>query len=57
MRCEKEYTAYYVFNAEGVPKCECGGTIRPDVVLYGEMLPDRAYNQSLIEINKADMLI
>lgn len=57
IKCEKDYTAEYVFNSNSIPLCECGGLIRPDVVLYGEMLPERAYNQSLLEISKADMLI
>lgn len=55
--CKKEYSADYVFNSIGIPKCECGGIIRPDVVLYGEMLPERAYNQSILELYNADMLI
>ena len=38
MKCGKEYSAEYVFNSVGVPKCECGGIIKPDVVLYEESL-------------------
>ena len=57
IKCEKEYDADFVFNSDNIPKCSCGGTIRPDMVLYGEMLPERAYNQSLLEIHNADMLI
>ena len=38
--CDKEYSAEYVFKSNGIPKCECGGVIKPDVVLYGESLPD-----------------
>lgn len=57
LKCNKEYDAKYVFNAKGVPKCKCGGTIKPDVVLYGEMLPDDAYMGGLQAVNNADMLI
>ena len=56
--CNKEYTASYVFKSNGVPKCSCGGTIKPDVVLYGEQLPDYDYTEGyLYNISKADMLI
>ena len=40
IKCHKEYDAKYVFNSKGIPKCECGGIIKPDVVLYGESLPE-----------------
>lgn len=56
MNCQKEYSAEMVFNSEGVPKCECGGIIKPDVVLYGEMLPE-SYSFAQGYIYKADMLI
>ena len=42
---------------KGIPKCSCGGTIKPDVVLYGELLPDKALNESINAISKCDMLI
>ena len=40
IKCGKEYSAKYVFNSEDIPRCECGSIIKPDVVLYGEMLPE-----------------
>ena len=41
MRCHKFYDGKYIFQeTEGVPKCECGGIIKPDVVLYEEGLDD-----------------
>jgi NAD-dependent deacetylase len=55
--CGKKYEAEYVFNSESIPKCSCGGIIKPDVVLYGEALPEREYNESLKIISEADMLI
>lgn len=57
MRCNKEYSASYVFSFNGIPKCNCGGIIKPDVVLYGEMLPDDAYINAQDSIYMADMLI
>ena len=54
--CGKEYTGGNIFKTKGVPKCECGGIIRPDVVLFGEMLPD-CFNDALKYISKADLLI
>ena len=57
LKCHKEYSAKNVFNSKGVPKCKCGGIIKPDVILYGEMLPDHDYMGGLLAISKADMLI
>ena len=57
VKCDKEYDAEYVFNSTSIPKCECGGTVKPNVVLYGELLPNDDYMSSLKAINEADMLI
>ena len=57
IKCNKEYSKDYVFNSNGIPKCKCGGIIKPDVVLYGEMLPEDAYENSIKAISKADMLL
>ena len=57
MRCHRFYSAEYIENSSGVPKCECGGTIRPDVVLYGENLPSGVLSRAVQAIEKADMLI
>lgn len=40
IKCGEEYSAEYVFNSEDIPRCECGSIIKPNVVLYGEMLPE-----------------
>ena len=57
--CGKEYDENYIFESKApVPKCtECGKTIRPDVTLYGEFLPEKAYQESITMIGKADCLI
>ena len=56
IKCNKEYSADYVFNSKGVPMCDCKGIIKPDVVLYGEMLPIE-YSTAQAYIYKADTLI
>ena len=56
MKCNKEYDGDIIFESKGIPKCSCSGTIRPNVTLYGEMLP----NDFLLAeeyISKADLLI
>ena len=57
MRCGKFYDFDYVKHSEGVPRCECGGMIKPDVVLYEEGLDDRTIQKSIDYIRNADMLI
>ena len=57
-RCGRKYPADYIFKCgESVPHCECGGMIRPDVTLYGEMLPEHAWIESRRLIAEADCLI
>ena len=55
-KCQEEYPGEYIFKAKGIPKCKCGGMVRPDVTLYGEMLPD-SYTKAANYISKADLLI
>ena len=57
MKCRKFYDAEYVFNSNGIPKCECGGIIKPDVVLYEEGLDDEIVENSIRAITNADLLI
>ncbi|MDO4864583.1 MAG: NAD-dependent protein deacylase [Ruminococcus sp.] len=57
MRCGKFYGPEYIFESEGVPKCECGGTIKPDVVLYEEGLDDATVNGAVNAMIGADTLI
>lgn len=56
-RCGKFYDAAYVKESEGIPRCECGGIIKPDVVLYEEGLDGRTIRNSVQAISEADMLI
>ena len=55
--CKKFYDAEYVFNSKEIPKCECGGIIKPDVVLYEEGLDDETVENAITAIANADMLI
>lgn len=55
--CGKFYDAQFILDSEGIPTCECGGTIKPDVVLYEEGLDDRIMSESVQSIRNADMLI
>lgn len=57
MRCGKKYDAHFVKNSVGIPTCDCGGTVRPDVVLYEEGLDSGIIQKSIQAISKADMLI
>lgn len=57
MKCHKFYTAEYIFNNIGIPKCSCGGIIKPDVVLYGENLNETTLANSILSIKNADLLI
>ena len=56
-RCGAFYDAQYILNSEGIPKCSCGGTIKPDVVLYEEGLDSDCINGAVRAIASADMLI
>ena len=57
MKCGKFYSAEYIKNSTGIPKCECGGVIKPDVVLYEEGLDDSTVSGALSAIQTADTLI
>lgn len=57
MRCGERYGLDAVMEAEGVPYCECGGIIRPDVVLYEEPLDQRVMQAAIEDIAAAKTLI
>ena len=56
-RCRKFHSADFVKNAPGVPKCDCGGTVKPDVVLYEEGLDQKTLENAVMAIYDADLLI
>ena len=55
--CHKFYPIEHIVNSSKIPKCECGGIVRPDVVLYEEGLDQIILNNSIKAISEADMLI
>ena len=58
MKCGKFYDFSYMKNSQGIPKCQaCGGTIKPDVVLYEEGLDNTTINRSVQAISAAQVLI
>ena len=56
-RCGKFYTAEEIAQTTGVPRCECGGVIKPDVVLYGESLDEGVMRAAISALSTADLLI
>ena len=58
MNCYRKYDLSIVLDSKGIPTCpHCGGTIKPDVVLYEEALDDNAINGAIAALSKADLLI
>lgn len=57
MKCGRAYSAEYIKSSRGIPRCECKGIIKPDVVLYEEGLDDKTVNGAVNAIANADTLI
>ena len=55
--CHRPYPADKMNHGEGVPRCICGGVIRPDIVLYEEPLDDRVVSEAIKCISEAEVLI
>lgn len=55
--CGKFYDGAYIKETEGIPRCSCGGLIKPDVVLYEEGLDDKVIRGAVKAIREADCLI
>lgn len=56
-RCRKFYSAEFVKNSDGIPRCSCGGIVKPDVVLYEEPLDEETVKKSVQAIQNAQLLI
>ena len=56
-KCRKPYPADVINYGKGVPRCDCGGVIRPDIVLYEESLDQDILSQAVSYIRAADVLI
>ena len=57
MRCRKFYDFDYILHSTGVPRCDCGGIIKPDVVLYEEGLDSGTISETVRAISEAQVLI
>jgi NAD-dependent deacetylase len=57
MKCGKNFANEFVLSGEKIPYCECGGLIRPDVVWFGEMLPDDEWSGAMRACQSADVLM
>jgi NAD-dependent deacetylase len=57
MRCGKFYGVEAITESDGIPRCSCGGILKPDVVLYEEALPEDTVMEALKDIRSADTLI
>lgn len=57
MKCGKFHDLNFIINSKGIPKCKCGGIVKPDVVLYEESLKNDVIKKSIDFIEKADVLI
>ena len=57
MKCGKSYPVEFIRDSQGVPTCSCGGTVKPDVVLYEESLDSQVLEGAVNDIHRADLLI
>lgn len=57
MKCGKFYPGEFVRDAKGIPRCTCGGIVKPDVVLYEEALDEKTLAGAISAIRQADVLI
>lgn len=57
LECGKKYSLDYMLSTTGIPRCACGGVIKPDVVLYEESLDNNTIIGACREISNADVLI
>ena len=57
MDCGKFFDVNFILESEKIPRCDCGGIVKPDVVLYEEPLPNRTVEQAVKAIADADVLI
>ena len=57
MKCGRAYGLDFIADGEGIPRCECGGIVKPDVVLYEEGLDENDINRAINAIAEADVLI
>ena len=57
VRCRKPYDMDYILGGAGVPRCACGGVVKPDVVLYEESLDSGTLDRAVSYLQRADLLL
>ncbi len=57
MRCNKDFDIKHIMNTQGVPRCECGGIVKPEVVLYEEGLNEENLKRAMEYVSNAEVLI
>ena len=57
MSCYARYDIDHVMKSKGIPRCECGGIVRPDVVLYEEGLDNNVIANAVSHLRQADLVI
>lgn len=57
MKCDRFYSMEDILHSEGIPRCSCGGIIKPDVVLYEESLDEQVVSEAINLLSHADILI
>ncbi len=57
MNCGAHYSVQDILQSTGIPRCGCGGIVKPDVVLYEESLDEKVLMESIQEIRQADVLL
>lgn len=57
MKCGRFYDVGFIRQSEGIPRCECGGIVKPDVVLYEESLDEETLVRSVRAIEEADLMV
>ena len=57
MDCGRQYPLEFILESQGVPRCSCGGLVRPDVVLYEEPLDQRVLRQAAEAVAEADLVM
>ena len=56
-KCRKFYPAEFIRDSQDIPRCSCGGIVKPDVVLYEESLDQDTIEKSVMAIRAADLLM
>lgn len=56
-KCKKSYPLEFILSSDSIPRCDCGGIVKPDVVLYEEPLDEETVRRAILSVRSADCLI